>query len=127
MEKAESLAADVKREESLFKEIEQRHEGEGRQLDERLRALTAEFNKLKAVRDEAESTLSEDWRARFQRVAKLRGTAVAEARDGICQECHVKLRLQMYSELKRSEDIMECPQCNRILYYVAPIPVAPEP
>jgi predicted nucleic acid-binding Zn-ribbon protein len=128
MEKAEELGQAVKHEEQLFKEIEQRHQGEARQLDERSRALQSELGTLQAARDASASTLSDDWRARFQRVAKLRGTAVAEARDGMCQECHVKLRLQMYSELKRNDEIMECPQCNRILYYVPPVPVsAPQP
>jgi len=128
MEKAETLAAEAKREESLFKEIEQRHQGEGKQLDDRSRALNAELQGLQADRDTAAATLSDDWRARFQRVAKLRGTAVAEARDGMCQECHVKLRLQFYADLKRTDAIMECPQCNRILYYATPVPVsAPEP
>jgi len=61
-------------------------------------------------------------------VAKRRGTAVAEAKDGTCQECHLKLRLQMYSELKRNDAITECPGCNRILWY-DPVPVTapPEP
>ena len=54
--------------------------------------------------------------------------AMAEARDGMCQVCHVKLRLQMYADLKRNEEIVQCPACNRILYYEPPVPVTvPEP
>ena len=72
--------------------------------------------------------MSPDVSELFQRVAKLRGVAVAAARDGRCQECHLLLRLQMYSELKRNDAITQCPQCNRILYYEPPAPVAaPEP
>ena len=59
----------------------------------------------------------------FQRVARLRGIAVSEARDGMCQVCHLKLRPQMYVDLKRNEEIVQCPQCNRILYYEPPAPV----
>ena len=55
-------------------------------------------------------------------------SAVAEARDGMCQVCHVKLRPQMYVDLKRNEEIVQCPACNRILYYEPPAPVVvPEP
>jgi len=128
MERAESLAADVKREEAAFKAVEERHRGEAKSLDDRAKALSAEQERLKADRDRVAATLDEDLRERFERVAKKRGTAVAEARDGTCQECHVKLRLQMYAELKRNDAITECPQCNRILYYEPPVPVsAPEP
>ncbi|HZM52888.1 MAG TPA: C4-type zinc ribbon domain-containing protein [Vicinamibacteria bacterium] len=46
----------------------------------------------------------------------------------MCQVCHVKLRLQLYSDLKRNEEIVQCPACNRILYYEPPVPVTvPEP
>jgi len=45
----------------------------------------------------------------------------------MCQLCHVKLRPQMYVELKRNEVIVQCPSCSRILYYETPVPtVAPE-
>ena len=61
-------------------------------------------------------------------MAKLRGVAVAEAREGRCQECHLMLRPQMSVELKRNEEIVQCPACNRILFYEAPVPVvSPEP
>jgi predicted nucleic acid-binding Zn-ribbon protein len=66
------------------------------------------------------ATVGSDVLELFQRVARLRGVAVAEARDGMCQVCHVKLRLQMYAEIKRNEEIQQCPACNRILYYVPP-------
>jgi uncharacterized protein len=128
MEKAESLDLEVRAEEVAFKKIEQRHHEEMGVLDQRARALATEAEARKAERDRVALTLAEDDLAFFERVAKLRGTAVAEARDGICQECHVKLRLQMYADLKRNETLMQCPQCNRILYYEPPVPVVvPEP
>jgi predicted nucleic acid-binding Zn-ribbon protein len=64
------------------------------------------------------ATVPPDLLARFHRVAKLRSTGVSEARDGWCSECHMKLRPQMFVDLKRNEEIVECPQCSRILYYV---------
>jgi predicted nucleic acid-binding Zn-ribbon protein len=30
----------------------------------------------------------------------------------------------MYVDLKRNEDIVQCPACNRILYFEPPVPVA---
>ena len=127
MERAEALALDVKREEAEFKGVEDRHKSEARALDERSRALTAEAEKLGVERDRVAATVSEDLRERFERIAKKRGSGVAEAKDGTCQECHVKLRLQLYSDLKRNEAIIECPACSRILYYDSVPVTAPEP
>jgi predicted nucleic acid-binding Zn-ribbon protein len=127
MERAETLALDVKREEADFKGVEDRHNSETRTLDERSRVLGADAEKLKAERDRVAATVSEDMLARFERIAKKRGSAVAEAKDGTCQECHVKLRLQFYADLKRNDTITECPACNRILYYDSVPVTAPEP
>jgi predicted nucleic acid-binding Zn-ribbon protein len=123
MESAENLAVEAKNEEGIFKQTDEKLRGEMKVLDDRARALTAEAEKLKAERDRVAATVNEDLLARFERIAKKRGSAVAEAKDGTCQECHVKLRLQLYSEIKRNEDITECPACSRILYYEPPVPV----
>jgi predicted nucleic acid-binding Zn-ribbon protein len=128
MEKAESLTGAVKSEEVAFKAREEHHRADVRGLDDKGRALAADVARLGAERDQVAHALDEDTLDLFQRVAHLRGTAMAEARDGMCQVCHVKLRLQMFSDLKRNEEIMQCPACNRILYYEPPVPVTvPEP
>jgi hypothetical protein len=128
MERAENLGTGVKSEEEAFKSAEERHRTESRVLDERGRTLQEQVGRLSQERDAIAATVPEELLALFQRVARLRGAAVAEARDGMCQACHLKLRLQMYAELKRNEAIVQCPGCNRILFYETPPPVAsPQP
>ncbi len=117
MEKAETLQAEVSREEAEFKAVEERFKSEGRVLDERAAALEQDIGQLRAERDAVAATLSEAVLELYSRVARRRGVAVAEAKDGACQVCHVKLRLQMYAELKRNEQILQCPSCNRILFF----------
>ena len=40
----------------------------------------------------------------------------------------MKLRPQMFMDLKRNDEIAQCPSCSRILYYEPPVPVeAPQP
>jgi uncharacterized protein len=128
MEKSEGLAAEVKAEEDAFKAAEARAREGGRALEDRARSLEEERRRVAAERDAVAATVPDEVLELFQRVARLRGVAVAEARDGMCQVCHLKLRLQMYAEIKRNEEIQQCPACNRILYYVAPPAAsAPEP
>ncbi len=122
MESAETLAADLKKEEDVFRKEEARHKQDVAALEGQRSALAARREKLASERAEVEATLSAEVRELFHRIAKLRGVAVAAARDGRCQECHLLLRLQMYSELKRNDAITQCPQCNRILYYEPPTP-----
>jgi predicted nucleic acid-binding Zn-ribbon protein len=128
MERAEALSAEVKREEALFKSVEENARAEALALESDGRKLEEEHRRLQAARDATAATVPEDAMQLFQRVARLRGVAVAEARDDMCQLCHVKLRPQLYLELKRNESIVQCAHCSRILYYVPTAPaVAPGP
>ena len=123
MEQAEGLQAEAKKEEGLFKKEEEKWKAEGRVLDERAKALEAEVAKLSALRDEVAKAVPQERLELFQRVARKRGDAVAEAKDSRCEACHVRLRPQMFMELKRNEDIVQCPSCGRVLYYEPPVPV----
>ena len=122
MEKAEGLAQDVKREEAAFKAVEQGASTERAELDARESKLSAEAARLRSERDVVLASVPEDARTLYQRVAKLRGTGVAEARDGECQTCHMKLRLQVWVELRQNETLLQCDSCSRILFYEPPPP-----
>ena len=52
------------------------------------------------------------------RRARPQGLAVAEARDGLCTVCHVRLRPQIFNEVRRNDSIIQCDSCTRILYFV---------
>jgi predicted nucleic acid-binding Zn-ribbon protein len=127
MERAETLQATVKREEGVFREAEQRHQAErgrlaGRQVELERRAATRE-----GEREAVAAELPEDVLHIYQRVVKLRGSGVAEARDEMCQACRVKLQPQVYVDVKRNDGLQRCPSCNRILYYEPPPPVVEPP
>ena len=54
----------------------------------------------------------------FQRVLKARqGIAVAQAINGHCSICHVRLRPQVYNTIIKNEEIVQCDSCQRILYF----------
>ena len=50
--------------------------------------------------------------------SRRQGIAAAEAKDGICTICHVRLRPQVFNEVRRNEAIVQCDSCQRILYFV---------
>jgi uncharacterized protein len=128
MVKEESLAQDVRREEADFKAVEADAAKEKDGLDARASALGAEARRRQADRDAAAASIPEEALAVYARVAKQRGTGLAEARDGMCQACHVRMRLQIWVEVKKNELLLQCESCSRILYYEPPPPtVVAEP
>lgn len=62
--------------------------------------------------------LSRDALELFERVRKARqGIAVAQALNGQCTMCHVRLRPQVYNTIIKNEAIIQCDHCQRILYF----------
>jgi len=83
----------------------------------------AEWNaKREALRHE----ISEDTLRQYDRVAKFRGSGLAEVREQKCMGCQVMLRPQTYNEVKNGEKIMVCESCQRIVYYNPANEVKPE-
>ena len=59
--------------------------------------------------------------ALFEQVAKARkGIAICATHDGLCSVCHVRLRPQVFQQVRQNDGIVQCDHCNRILYYVPP-------
>jgi hypothetical protein len=54
----------------------------------------------------------------YDRVLKLRGSAMAEGRDQMCLACHVQMRPQVFLDLETTDQVLICDSCGRILYYV---------
>ena len=84
-------------------------------------AAAAELDKTTAERAALAASISAPALALFEHVAKHRkGLAMSEARDGHCMQCHVRLRPQVYNDIRRNERLIQCESCSRILYYIAP-------
>jgi hypothetical protein len=57
----------------------------------------------------------------FDGLVKSRKTAaLSQAIDGLCIECRVRLRPQVFAEVRRNDQIRQCDNCQRILYYIPP-------
>jgi len=122
MERAEGLSQDVRREEADFKGVEAHAGKEKAELDARTAKLEGEAAQLRKERDAVAASIPEEALALYARVAKQRGTGVAEARDGMCQACHVRMRLQIWVEVKKNERLFQCESCSRVLFYEPPPP-----
>ena len=58
----------------------------------------------------------------FERIAKVRGTAVARAEGERCTVCQVRLRPAVFVNVLKNDQIVQCDSCQRILFFVAPKP-----
>lgn len=74
---------------------------------------------LRTERAALVSTLTPGVLTTFEGISKRRnGVAMAEAKDGICTICHVRMRPQVFNNVRRNQDVVQCDSCQRIMYFV---------
>jgi len=127
MLEGDDLTADVKRGEAELAKEQKAVEADRVRFEADLAELNASVERTATERAELVRALNPQVLATFDLVAKRRnGIAVAEARDGICTICHVRLRPQVFNTIRRNDEIVQCDSCQRILFFspVAPAPTA---
>jgi predicted nucleic acid-binding Zn-ribbon protein len=119
MEEADTLGRELKSAEAELKTQQGAIAAEKKSLDAEAAALQKTADQTTAARTDAAKQLSPAALKLFEHVSKQRkGLAVAEARDGGCTVCHVRMRPQMFNEVRRGENLVQCESCLRILYFV---------
>jgi predicted nucleic acid-binding Zn-ribbon protein len=128
MEESDTLAAELKAAEAALKSAQAEIVQERQALEAERESTAAELQRTTDERVAVAAQVSREALAIFDRVAHGRkGQAMAEARDGLCTVCHVRLRPQVFNLARRNEDIIQCDSCTRILYFVpVPSPAAPQ-
>lgn len=122
MEKVEGGLAAVRREEAAFKALEADRRDEMKALDALIAERQEARRRVEILRAERAAVVDKDVLTEYQRIVKARGTGLAEAKDGACVACHVKLRAQMFLDVKRNDSLIHCSSCSRILFFQAPLP-----
>ncbi len=118
MEKIEKLEAQINERSPAI-------ETKRAEVNKQIRAMTASVKAdkeklatLTAERVTMIEQLSPGTRATYERVARLKsGLALAEARDYSCTACRIAIRPQAFNDIRRGDQIFECENCGRILFF----------
>jgi hypothetical protein len=123
---ADELTANVKHADAALVAEQKAVETDRKALSGELEELKSAVTRIASERQALVAGITPQVMAIFELVARRRnGVAVAEARDGICTICHVRIRPQVFNTVRRNDEIVQCDHCQRILFYV-PAPAAPE-
>ena len=118
MMESDELTAGIKKSEAELKVTEKEIASERAVLDAEMGGLQTEIDKTTAEREKLVVEIDRRVLSIFEVTAKGRkGVAVAEAKDGLCTICHVRLRPQVFNEVRKNESIIQCDSCRRILYF----------
>jgi predicted nucleic acid-binding Zn-ribbon protein len=127
MMKAEEAERRVKIAGSRLKEAEQSVAAERKAIEAQAAERKKQLDAANAEREKIIAPVPEDLRELYARVAKRHnGTAMAEARDGQCRGCGMRVLPHTLQELRTetNEEVFRCESCGLILYTLEPIPLA---
>ncbi|MGB8473281.1 MAG: hypothetical protein WCE61_04240 [Candidatus Acidiferrum sp.] len=119
----------VKHAEANLKEDETAVNKERKEILSQQGEKKKQLESLVAERERALAPIPDELRELYTRIAKRHhGAGLAEARDGQCRGCGMRVLPHILQELRRdpNEEIYRCESCGLILYTLEPIPL-PDP
>jgi len=119
MERSEQLEAQKVLADKAVAEAEAKHAQERARAIATIAADKTKLAEVEVARTAQRATIGEDALSTYDRVAKSKGTAVAEALNQKCMACQMMLRPQRWNELRDRDltEMMSCESCGRMLWY----------
>lgn len=118
METLEKIAVQLTEEGAALAELEEKAETEIAEPRFEASALSEGLDDAKAQREQLASGINRDLRGKYEQIFRLRGgTAVVQARQGVCTGCRMSLPPQLFNELQRYREVRQCPSCHRIIFF----------
>ena len=88
------------------------------QLDQREANLKKELAELQSGRTTLASAVDDSTRNRYERLFKNKGeNVVVGIEHSACGGCHMKLPPQVITQCRAQMEVVQCPNCGRILYF----------
>ena len=116
MGRVEELNNDIAAKSANLAELEQNTAQRVGEKQAEIDALQQDIDAGAARREEITQELSASLIKRYNNLREQRrGQAIAIARDGSCLGCNMNLPPQLYNSLYRSDEMISCPHCQRIL------------
>ncbi len=73
---------------------------------------------LEKAREEMRAKCTEAMLSRYDKIRKRYGKVVARVVDGVCYGCYQRLHTDL-AQTKTNTEIIPCPICGRLLYFLA--------
>jgi uncharacterized protein len=118
LEELDKLSALVKKDDEILKQGRSKYEQERKAIEDDLNAIDADAADMEQKRVDLQKNVPEELLVRYERVKKRnKGIGVTSVWKSVCNGCHMNIPPQLYNELQRSEELLSCPNCNRIMYF----------
>jgi predicted nucleic acid-binding Zn-ribbon protein len=119
MDKVEEIKKDHSSSASHLKIREKEIETEKTKIEKEIQSMDKIITQLKTERDNLLSVVNERLRSTYQVLREKRnGIAVSTAKNGVCLGCFMNIPPQLFIEVTKNRQLIQCPSCGRILYFL---------
>ena len=121
MDSLEELRTALQAQEETVARLEREFQGRQAEINSELDDISSKLEDMAAQRQGLLQAIPKALLKKYDFIRERRnGIAIAEVRQGVCQVCHMNIPPQQFIELQRDEEILACPHCQRIIYWLGP-------
>ena len=118
LEGLEEVNPKVEKVAPALEETVQALQAEKAELDATIDKMNSDIKRLTKERTQNAAQIDPDLLGQYEFISKrLNEAAVAPVMDETCQICHMRLPPQQAIELRQMTRVMNCPNCQRIMYW----------
>ncbi|MFQ5900611.1 MAG: zinc ribbon domain-containing protein [Thermodesulfobacteriota bacterium] len=117
MENTEKIAGEIAKKREELQESILRFENIKKDLAEKKNGLYKELEGKKKSRMKLVKETQPNVLKRYESIKGAQKVAVVPARDGTCLGCYMSIPPQTFIQVQRRGMIVNCPHCNRILFW----------
>lgn len=127
MEEIEKLKDELAQQEENIKEDREASDRERAEVESEAEQARESIERLSAERDQVESELPRSLLPTLRKLEQTRqGTFLSKAENGVCLSCFVRVRPQVFQEIKQATAVHTCGNCRRFLYHEPSLRPEPE-
>ena len=120
-----TLAEELERQQEYMEEIDKdvnaiksELETKRSSLQARIRECEERLNVLQAQRKEAGKSVPPPVLGRYEFIrSRLSAPVIVKVVAGVCDGCHISIPPQSFNELQKGQQILSCPNCQRLIYW----------
>lgn len=121
MERSESIKQELTEQENVCSAKKQLLAEEEEKVRDTNKALISQKEAILKTRDEKAQKVSAGGLKKYEMLREKRdGIAVVQVTNGVCHGCHMNIPPQLFNNLLRNEELLNCPTCHRMMFYEPP-------
>jgi len=118
LEELDKLSILVKKDDEILKQGRSKYDLERKAIEDDLNSIDTNVATLEQRRVDLQKDVPGELLVQYERVKKRnKGIGVTSVWKSVCNGCHMNIPAQLYNELQRSDELLSCPNCNRIMYF----------